>query len=133
MFDITANEPLLDERIIEFCKYANEKLPNAYFRLFTNGLLLTLDKFLALMPYLDILIIDNYNDEKQINTPELQKVYDYIQTHPEIQKRVNFVFRLQNEVLRSRGGQAPNKICNQCDSVYYHCLEFSTNTKRQRP
>ena len=201
------NEPLLDERIVEFCKYAHEKLPNAYFRLFTNGLLLTLEKFLELMPYLDILIIDNYNDDKQINTPELKKVYDYIQTHPEIQKRVNFVFRLQNEVLKSRGGQAPNKIgrndkrmlrflctrpfcqliirptgeislccndalgkytmgnlnmqtinevwnsekfksvreemlkngrknlmlCKECDSIYYHCPEFSPDTKRQRP
>ena len=201
------NEPFLDERIIDFCKYASEKLPNAYLRLFTNGTLLTFEKFLAIMPYLDVLVIDNYNDDKQINTPELHKVYDYIQEHPEIKERVNFSFRLQNEVLKSRGGQAPNKIgkndtkmlrflctrpfhqfiirptgeislccndalgkytmgdlntqtisevwnsekyksvreemlkngrknlilCNQCDSFYYHCPEFSQNTKRLRP
>ena len=104
------NEPLLDERIINFYKYANEKLPNAFFSMWTNGTLLTFEKFLEIMAYLDSLVIDNYNDDKQINSPELQKIYDYIQAHPEIQNRVNFAFRLQNEVLTSRGGQAPNKI-----------------------
>lgn len=103
------NEPFLDERIIDFHKYANEKLPRAVFWLFTNGTLLTLEKFLAIMPYLDRLVVDNYNDDLKINTPELQKVYDYIQEHKELRKRVKFWFRRENEVLYSRGGQAPNK------------------------
>ena len=69
------NEPFLDERIIDFHRYANEKLSRAIFHLYTNGSLLTFDKFLALMPYLDKLIIDNYNDDKEINTPELRRIY----------------------------------------------------------
>lgn len=103
------NEPFLDERIIDFHRYANAKLPNTFFCLFTNGSLLTFDKFMDIMPYLDELIIDNYNDNKEINTPELKKIYDYLQEHQKIKERVNFIFRLQNEVLFSRGGMAPNK------------------------
>ena len=103
------NEPFLDERIIDFHKYANEKLPKAIFWLFTNGTLLTFEKFIEIMPYLDTLVIDNYNDNKEINSPELKKIYDYLQEHKELSERVEFDFRLQNEVLTSRGGQAPNK------------------------
>ena len=46
---------------------------------------------------------------KEINSPELGKIYDYLQEHHELDERVRFWFRLQNEVLTSRGGQAPNK------------------------
>lgn len=103
------NEPLLDERIIDFLKYANEKLPKAIFLIYTNGTLLTCEKFIEIIPHLDKLQIDYYNDNKEINSPELQKIYDYLLEHHELDERVDFVFRLQNEVLTSRGGQAPNK------------------------
>ena len=103
------NEPFLDERIIDFYKYANAKLPRATFYMYTNGSLLTLDKFLEIMPYLDKIIIDNYNDRKEFNSPELEEIYHYVKTHHELRKRVRFDFRRLNEVLFSRGGQAPNK------------------------
>lgn len=103
------NEPFLDERIIDFQRYASEKLPNAVLSLYTNGTLLTFSKFMEIMPFLDLLTIDNYNDRKEINTPELEKIYAYIQEHEDMKERVIFSFRLQNEVLLSRGGQAPNK------------------------
>lgn len=103
------NEPFLDERIIEFHKYAHEKLPYAYFRLYTNGLPLTFSKFMEIMPFLDELRIDNYNDKKEFNTPELEKIYSYLQENEEIRRRVTFDFRLLNEVLSSRGGLASNK------------------------
>ena len=103
------NEPFLDERIIDFHKYAKEKLPNAFFLLYTNGSLLTFEKFIEIIQYLDLLIIDNYNDEGKINTPELEKIYGYLHEHKELFERVDFAFRLQNEILSSRGGQAPNK------------------------
>lgn len=103
------NEPFLDERITEFQRYASEKLPNAVLWLFTNGKLLTFEKFIEILPYLDNFIIDNYNDKKELNSPELKKIYDYVQEHQELSKRVLIYFRLQNEVLTSRGGQAPNK------------------------
>ena len=117
------NEPFLDERIIDFHKYAREKLPNAVFSMFTNGTLLTLDKFLEIMQYLDKLIIDNYSDELRITTPGLQEIYDYLQTHPELNARVKFWFRKQNEILTSRGGQAPNKKITKNPAVNILCLQ----------
>ena len=102
------NEPLLDERIVDFHKYAWEKLPHAKHCLFTNGTLLNINTFLKLIPYLDYLHIDNYNDEKKVNQG-LKEVFDYLQTHELLKEKVEFAFRLQNEVLSSRGGQAPNK------------------------
>ena len=56
------NEPFLDDRIIEFAKYARGKLPNAYISIWTNGSLLTVEKVKNIMPYLNDLTIDNYNE-----------------------------------------------------------------------
>ncbi len=103
------NEPFIDDRIIDFHKYANSKLPDAFFNLYTNGSLLTLDKFIEILDYVDYLVIDNYSDDGSITTPELKKIFDYITEHKEIESKVFFSFRKKNEVLTSRGGQAPNK------------------------
>ena len=60
------NEPFLDERIIDFHKYAREKVPKAFINLFTNGSLLNLKKLKDILPYVDSITIDNYNDEVHI-------------------------------------------------------------------
>ncbi len=57
----------LDNRIIEFARYAREHVPNAYIYMYTNGTLLTQDKFKAIIPYLDKMIIDNYDDNLQLS------------------------------------------------------------------
>lgn len=109
------NEPFLDERIIDFHKFAYEQLPDVKHHLYTNGSLLTLERFKAIVPYLDYFVIDNYNDKKIVNE-NLRDVYEYLQNNETIRKKVNFSFRFQNEVLSSRGGQAPNKkesICSE--------------------
>lgn len=113
------NEPLLDDRIIEFHKYAWEHLPKAKHCLYTNGTLLNLEKFKSLIQYLDFMTIDNYNDDLQVND-SLKEVYEYIQTHEEIKHKVNFWIRKQNEILLSRGGQAPNK--SKCKCLKELCL-----------
>lgn len=102
------NEPFLDSRIIDMHKYCYEMLPNAKHRLYTNGSLLSLDRFLEIIPYLDVLHINNYNDNMEVN-PQVKDVYDYINEHTEYKKKVQFVFRKQTEILLSRAGQAPNK------------------------
>lgn len=102
------NEPLLDERIIDFNRYAREKLPNARMHLFTNGTLLTLDKFIALAEVLDELIIDNYQQELKLIRP-CAEVADYCGAHPELKRKVTIVLRKPNEILTSRGGTAPNR------------------------
>lgn len=102
------NEPFLDERIIEFHKYARKALPDAYFNLYTNGSLLDLDKFKEIVQYLNQLVIDNYNDDLVVND-NMKEIYHFIEQNEEYKKKVHFSFRLENEVLLSRGGQAPNK------------------------
>lgn len=113
------NEPFLDERIIEFHRYARNKLPNAYLSMFTNGSLLSLEKFEEIMKYLDYLVIDNYNDSLSVND-NLKSVYAYLQQHEELKGKVFFSVRKQNEILYSRGGQAPNK--QQAKPLRSKCL-----------
>lgn len=102
------NEPLLDERIIEWNRYARERLPKARMHLFTNGTLLTLDKFIALTEILDELIIDNYQQKLQLIGP-CREIADYCKGRPELAKKVTIVLRKPQEVLTSRGGNAPNR------------------------
>jgi radical SAM protein with 4Fe4S-binding SPASM domain len=102
------NEPFLDKRIVRFIKMAKEALPNAYHFLFTNGTILTLENFVDVMDYLDLLIIDNYNDDLEMIAP-VKKIYDYCLEHNEYQKKVEIDLRLQNQILFSRGGEAKNR------------------------
>ncbi len=102
------NEPLLDDRIIEFHKYAREKLPNARMHLFTNGTLLNKEKFIALTKILDELIIDNYQQDLKLISAS-RMVEEYASEHPEIKEKVTIVLRKPNEILTSRGGDAPNR------------------------
>ncbi|MCR4933655.1 MAG: radical SAM protein [Lachnospiraceae bacterium] len=102
------NEPFLDPKIIERHKYAREKVPAARMHLFTNGTLLTVDKFVEIMKYLDELIIDNYNQNLELNDNP-QKIADFCEEHPEYKERATIVLRKENEILTSRGGDAPNR------------------------
>ena len=102
------NEPFLDKRIIEFHHYTRKKLPNARMHLFTNGTLLTLDKFIEITELLDELIIDNYNQELQLIKP-CEEIKEYCEKHPELKKKVTIVLRKPKEILTSRGGDAPNR------------------------
>ena len=102
------NEPFLDERILDFHKYARERLPHARMHLFSNGTLLTMDKFTEIIEYLDELVIDNYN--QQLNLIEnSRRIKEYCEMHPELKDKVTIVLRKPREVLTSRGGSAPNR------------------------
>lgn len=102
------NEPFLDDRIIEWMEFAKKKLPNAHLVMYTNGTVLTLEKFLKTIQYTDELVIDNYSDVGVINE-NLRDIKKYIDTHKEETKCVAFYMRMQNEKLTSRGGEAPNR------------------------
>lgn len=102
------NEPLLDERIIAFNQYARKRLPYAKFHLYTNGTLLALDKFKALVEVLDELIIDNYQQDLKLIKP-CQEIEEYCIAHPGLNKKVTILLRKPNEILTSRGGNAPNR------------------------
>lgn len=102
------NEPLMDKRFVEFAKIAKEKLPNANHYIYTNGLLLTVDIFKKISKYLDLIIIDNYNDDLQI-IPQIKLIDEFCKENPEYRKKINISMRLKNQVLLSRGGQSPNR------------------------
>lgn len=101
------NEPFLDSRIIDFAKYAREHVPNAYIYMFTNGTLVTLDKFNEIIPYLDKMVIDNYNDELKLHQ-NAQLINEICRKNPEIDRKVEIHVRKIHEVLNTRGGQSPN-------------------------
>lgn len=102
------NEPFLDPDIIRKHKYAREKLPLARMHLFTNGTLLTIEKFVQIVEYLDELIIDNYHQELHLIRP-CQEIVTYCEKHTELKKKVTIVLRKPKEILTSRGGDAPNR------------------------
>ncbi|MDR1688173.1 MAG: SPASM domain-containing protein [Clostridiales bacterium] len=103
------NEPMLDRRLVDFCRYAKKELPDAYHYIFTNGTLLTLGKFIPLAECLDELIIDNYTTNGNLlKTCSAIKDYVELERH-ELIKKVTIVIRNPNEILTSRGGDAPNR------------------------
>ena len=102
------NEPFLDDRIINFTKYMREHLPKARIHLFTNGTLMSVEKYREIMQYLDELIIDNYNQQLKLIEP-VEKIKEYCMQHIELISKTDIVLRKQNEVLTTRGGDAPNR------------------------
>lgn len=104
------NEPLLDKRLFDFLQITRKALPEATLYLFTNGSLLTIEKFEELMKYLDTLIIDNYNDDLILNE-SIKKVYEYALSQP-YKDKVQIYLRKENEVLLNRGGEAKNSTKN---------------------
>ncbi|GMQ62625.1 radical SAM/SPASM domain-containing protein [Vallitalea maricola] len=101
------NEPLLDKRIFEFLKLTRESLPKAKLYLFTNGSLLTVDKFEEIMKYLDWITIDNYNDNLILND-RVKEIYEYALSKP-YQNKIHIYLRKENEILTNRSGQAKNR------------------------
>ena len=102
------NEPLLDDRIVEFHRYARENLPNSRIYLFSNGTLLSTELFLELIKYLDELIIDNYSKDLNLIKP-VEEIISCIGENKELKRKVSVILRNPNEILTSRGGDAPNR------------------------
>jgi radical SAM protein with 4Fe4S-binding SPASM domain len=104
------NEPFMDDRIVDFYKYIKEEIPNAQTLLFTNGLLLTLDKFKNIYKYIDTLIINNYNTKPKLHD-NIREIYKYVKENDSHFESININIQLRyiNEVLTNRAGNSPNK------------------------
>lgn len=104
------NEPWLDTRIVEFHKYAREKLPDSYIFMSTNGLLLDVEKVKAIVPYVNQLIINNYCLDMKLHS-NIQEIWDYVKAHPDEFKEVDILVQMRyiKAVLTNRAGSAPNK------------------------
>jgi len=118
------NEPFLDTRLETFTKTARELLPNAFIEIFSNGTLIKIDRFKEIVPHLDRLIIDNYNDKLKLNEPT-RAIMQYLNENPELKPKVSIRMRRETNLLSSRGGQAPNNkkrkaLPLSCLLPFYH-------------
>lgn len=102
------DEPLLDDRIERFTQFARRHLPRTRILFSTNGILLTLDRFKEIIPYVDDFRLNNYNDRLEL-IPSAVKVREYCLEHPELIRKTTILMRKANEILSSRGGDAPNR------------------------
>ena len=102
------NEPFLDKRIVDFFRIAKEKLPNAFHYIMTNGLVLSLEQFKESYKYLDMFLIDNYNNNNELN-PKTKIIYDFCMQHPKYIEKTVILMRRKDEILSSRAGNSPNR------------------------
>lgn len=102
------NEPLLDKRITTLHQKARKMVPEASIHLYTNGTLLSPELFNELIPHLDELVIDNYDDSLRI-LPTVEALIPLIEASPELLEKVRIYVRRKNAVRRTRGGEAKNR------------------------
>lgn len=102
------NEPLLDPFLQERLKFTREHLPYAYIFIFTNGLMLTPEKLLQLLPYLDFIHINNYNTVPQL-LPGHQKLQDTLINNHISPDKAEIHLRNISECLSTRSGQSQNR------------------------
>lgn len=101
------NEPLIDDKLEERAEYTKKMCPYAEVYIFTNGKLLNVDRLRKLEPWLDRIVIDNYNDKLSINE-NIKPIVDICRSNPILDQKVEIHLRKINEVLYTRGGQSPN-------------------------
>jgi len=99
------NEPLMDSRIVERVREAKEKCPDAKTVIYTNGLLLK-PAHRAMMPYLDSMMLDNYNDDLTLLPPVRAFLESLTQDEAD---RVTLLMRYKHDVLDTRGGQSATR------------------------
>lgn len=103
------NEPFMDTRIEEWYQYAKENLPKAKMLLYTNGTLVTPDRFRKIIPYIDKMIINNYTENYKIHD-NIQDIITIVKSEKEYwDKDITVQIRFIQEILTNRAGGAPNK------------------------
>lgn len=102
------DEPLMDTRLPRLQKLVMDKLPDATKGLYTNGLLLTPSIFESLIPNLDWIQINNYDDELKLNE-STQKIYDLYKNRDFGDKKVTIYMRKRTQMMTNRAGQTNNR------------------------
>ena len=103
------NEPLMDNRMVDFLAYLKSKeLDLACVCIQTNGILLTPELGEGLFNNgLTWLIVDDYFYSDELSLKKKEVVEHLQRSYPD--KRIELLLRSPHEVLRNRGGTAPNK------------------------
>lgn len=116
------NEPLIDNRIIEFHRYVKKELPDCRVKFFTNGTLLTIEKFKKLIPYIDYMVINNYGETMRLH-PNVESIVSEVNENKSqyMGKEIVVNIRYIKDVLTNRAGEAPNKKA-ECKIIKEPCL-----------
>ena len=104
---LTNNEPLLDDRIINFIAYARQKCPLSFLALATNGRLLSEELLFEIFAAgLDYLIINDYRDDRLEHpfrlSANLEKIAELEKGM--FRKKISISRRYTSEVLGNRAG-----------------------------
>lgn len=103
------NEPLLDKRICDFAKYVKETCSKAHLSIFTNGILLTEDKFNELIKYCDTFCIDHYYEGEPKLPENIKKIVEICNQTPILKRKVIIQMINKKEIRNNRGGQSKNR------------------------
>lgn len=103
------NEPLLDKRIFSFVEHIKKELPNAKNFLFTNGILLDLDKFKRLIEHLDYMVIDNYYEGEKRLYSNINEIAAYCLKDEELRQKVKIQTIDKHMLRNNRAGNAKNR------------------------
>ena len=102
------NEPFMDRRIEEWYIYASQKLPKAKMLLYTNGTLVSEERFKTIIPVIDKMIINNYSDDLKLHR-NVADIIHLVEKSPEYwEKDITVQIRYINEILSNRAGSSPN-------------------------
>ena len=103
------NEPLMDKRIYDFSDYVRKELPDCHSVIFTNGILLTLEKFKRLIPNYDTFCIDIYYSGEQKIPDNIKPIIDLCLKDKKLQKKVKVQFIDKEAIRNNRGGNSKNR------------------------
>ena len=103
------NEPFMDTRIIDWYRYAKEELPLAKMLMYTNGTLMTKEKFIKIIPYIDKMVVNNYTENLSLHK-NIEEIKNFVESNKEYwDKDISIQIRYIHEILTNRSGAAPNK------------------------
>lgn len=117
------NEPLLDARLSSWIRIARGLLKRNFFYLYTNGKLINADLANGLFASgLNRIIINNYNDQHELNSP-LRKLLD---DSAVLRGEVIVNYRAKTDYFGNRAGQSPNAGFFLKKPLKIQCLRPST-------
>ena len=123
------NEPLLDERLPQLLRYVRQKLKDCKIALFTNGLYLTLEKYLEL----ERIGVNSVQVTRHLPTdpPHINEIIRYRNTH--WPNELNLEYNrdgIDGQIVFNRGGIIPLKrIINKTRACVWPAYYLTINFK----
>jgi len=123
------NEPLLDERLPQLLEYVRNKLNRCKIALFTNGLFLTLEKYLELAH----VGVNSISVTRHLSgdPPHIDEIMRYRQVHGDSGVTFDYIRDgLDKEILFNRGGLIPlKKIHHKTEACTWPAHYLTINFK----